>query len=520
MLDLGDDYRKAVFADDRKVEVFISLGKNYDSAAADDVTSVSGSFLPLSNTAQIADASYVLTPNLATFEGDGMPTLPSGVAPPLPGDDSGMETGLWSSGISSSTGSISWSVTIQLSEVHTSAFRVYTDGPKITAATIQFVSDSGTVSRTPTYADGYLEVADKVSYRRIIISVTKIAEPYRHVRIAEVEFGASTSISSKELIGTLRFITETDPELTSFPLAELDFEVENVSGNFESDSPLFTSALDVGMQVFLSFTVSSGTKRFTVPCGRFTVAALDSSDTSLRVTAYDSRHVLTQIRRAWKVPSDVSVGGSLQALLSEYSVPHLISADLFSVYPEETVEFSADGTLADHVSKVQQAYGIYSLVSRDAAGTIRYATDYSHHQVGIIPRGAMYTYGLPSRDSEYNYISIGYRDEEGTAYLEKDMREDPEQPKNILSIADNPLISSLARAQAVMDQASGVRGLYRDGFAFEFRGDPAMEPLDVFGIYRRTITFLPRSGWFRRLELEYDGALRCSAKCLGRKHIV
>ena len=510
MQDMPYQYRDAVYSDDRTVEAFLHLGTGIDASAADDVTSVSGSFLGLGDSDQAFDAVYVLTPGLATFEGDGIPTSGSVmVAPPLPGDASGMETGLWSSAISSSSGSMSWSVAVSFSGTHQSALRVYTDGPKVTAATVQFISDSGTVTKTPVFEDSYFEVADVMMYKRMVITVTKISDAYRHARIAEIEFGASITLSQEDLAGTVRLVREADPTWLSAPLAELDMEVVNVDGSFDPDNP-FTrlGAVGIGRPVTLSFSVSSGSSRYTVPCGTFTIASLDADETLLRVTAFDRRHVLTQVYRQWTVPSDASVGETLGSLLTEYGIPHTVDPYFYTIRPDATVEFPADRSLAEHVLKVQQAFGIRASLSRDPAGTVRYTvTDPGGS--GSVPEEAMYTWNLPKQASEYNFVSVGYRDGSETRYAERDLRSGSTEAKKVLQIADNPLIVTEARATEVLNRL--VSDMFSEETMCEFRGDPAMDPRDEISFPGKWQTAV-RKYRIGRIELEYDGALRGSVR--------
>lgn len=71
MYDAPSGYSDAVVSDNRTIDIFLSVGLGMDTTAADDLESVGGTFLPMSNTDQVIDAVYYLTSEMATFEGDG-----------------------------------------------------------------------------------------------------------------------------------------------------------------------------------------------------------------------------------------------------------------------------------------------------------------------------------------------------------------------------------------------------------------------------------------------------------------
>ncbi|MFA6734020.1 MAG: hypothetical protein WCS71_02860, partial [Sphaerochaetaceae bacterium] len=121
---MPEGYADVLASTDIRVEPLVSIGTNIDMTAADDMIAVEGTFLPMSNPAQVFDANYQITEWMTTFEGDGIRTAAGFgmLAPPISAVRYPPEVGLWSDVISGADGSIDWTITIRLSKVHSSAF--------------------------------------------------------------------------------------------------------------------------------------------------------------------------------------------------------------------------------------------------------------------------------------------------------------------------------------------------------------------------------------------------------------
>lgn len=504
MMDVPDGYADAVVSTDRTIDVYISIGTGIDTTAADDITTVTGSFLPMSNTAQLADAIYYITDGLATFEGDGIPTSGTAIVPPAVPTDYPPETGIWSSGISDASGNISFSLTIQLAKAHSSALRVYT-GVKVMAATATFYNGSASTAKTFACSDDWMEIADVMTYDRIVISVTKISGAYRHVRIVECEFGASVALSKTEIGGEVVLIREADPTESTMPVDELDISVLNVSGAFDTDNPSTRlGELAIGYPVWLSFTVNKadGT-RFTVQHGRYWIGQLDSSDTRLNITAFDARHTLADMSIAWSIPAEQSVGKAIDDLLTDIGIPHTVEADIFQLMPDATVSFGSDTTLAEDLIKVTQAYGINLIPDRQ--GSIIVTRTWPAGTYGAVPYDTVYSWPSPKQSTRYNVVTVAY----GTAktdVVETDLRTDPSESRVALMISDNPMITTEARATATMNRLVGR--ISAETSEAEWRGDPAMDLGDTVQIPGRWTQDSPRSYKATYIEETYDGTYR------------
>ena len=517
MESMPDGYTDAVMSPNRTIDIFLTVGIGADTTAADDLESVGGSFLPFSNTDQVIDAIYYLTLEPATFEGYGIKTSADNglVAPPLQPIPYPPELGVWSDVISDKDGAIDFTFSVTLSQAHTSAFQVYTEGPAVTAATATFtLEDGSTVTRQCTCVGDYFNVPEVFTYTAISIAISKLDAPYRHVRIVEVEFGASRAFSNSELGGEVSIIREIDPTEQTMPMDELDVSVINVLGELDPDHP--SSRLDelcIGQSFVCSFTVTAESgKRFTVPCGRYWIGERDSTDTRLELTAFDVRYKLSTIYAEWSIDAAKSLGQTLGDLFTDYQIPHIVDEDLYSVMPDTLYTFDDSTPISDDLLQLQQAYAIYCIPDRE--GSIRVTSTWPGDAWGTVPVGTIYSWPSPKQQQAYNYISIGYTVTSGDVstiyYVETDLRTDQTEGKNILQIGNNPLITTSTRATALMTRI--ISRLYTEEVEAEWRGDPAMDLGDTVSIPGRWTQSDPRSYGITYMEEVYDGGFRVTMR--------
>ena len=517
MYDAPTGYSDAVVSDNRTIDIFLSVGLGMDTTAADDLESVGGSFLPMSNTDQVIDAVYYLTSEMATFEGDGIKTSSSAgmLAPPITAVAYPPEVGIWSEDISDASGAISFSFSLTLSQAHTSAIQIYTEGPAVLEASATFtLEDGSTVTKACTCMGTYFNVPDSLTYTSISITVTKLDAPYRHVRVVEVEFGASRAFSNSEIGGEVSIIREIDPTEQTMPMDELDVSVLNVTGELDPDNPSSRlEELHIGQSFVLSFTVTSDAgKKYTIPCGRYWIGERDASDTRLELTAFDARYRLSTIYAAWSISTSKSLGQTLEELLSDYMVPHIVDEDLYEMMPDTSYTFDDSTPISDDLLQVMQAYAIYCIPDRQ--GSIKVTATWPGDTYGSVPVGTIYSWPSPKQQQAYNYISIGYTVTSGDVstiyYVETDLRTDQTEGKNILQIGNNPLITTSTRATALMTRI--ISRLYTEEVEAEWRGDPAMDLGDTVSIPGRWTQSEPRSYGITYMEEVYDGGFRVTMR--------
>lgn len=498
-------YRAAIEADNRSINVFMALGIDIDSTAADDITDITVDALPMSNPAQLTDANYELTRELATYEGYGIPTAASAgmIVPPIQAQDYPPETGVWSEGISGEDGSIDFEMTIALSAVHTSALTIYTDGPDILAGSVTFmVGNAGeTVPLTPR--SGSAVATGAHDYDTLVISVTRISQPYRHLRVAEVEFGDSVTIATDKIGGEITFVDEVDTLQVGMPLAELDFELINVLGDYDIDKPgTLYDRLAIGNPLSLAFTVN-GSYRRTVPMARLYVGQKNSVGDRLAVAAYDVRWNLGRSYHEWGIDPGTDLGTTLTALFQYHRLGYVIDPAVEEMYPESAYTFGDDTTVLDDLQKLAQAYGLVIRPSR--GGNVVVTAAWGSDAYGTIPVRNMYEWPKSNQFNRYNVIDVRYGTAGGYQRYIQDFSQ-PGEVKNILSVNNDLVVTE----QMAVGVCSRIRAqIYDSAFDAEWRGDPAMDLTDMVGVHTRW-TQEGTAQTFRatKREIRYDGAYR------------
>lgn len=511
---MPEEYKDHVQDMDRRMSVYISIGTGVDQTAADDLTEVTGDFIPWSNTAQIIDAVYKMTPGMTTFEGDGIPSSPFNglIAPPLEPMNYPPELGVWSEDISDKDGRMDFSMTLTLKAEHASALRIYTAGPNVTSAEATFVSEDSTETVDCECYKGFFDVVSKHVYEAITIHVSSIDRPFCHVRVIEVEFGSAITFSASILGGEIAYISEFDPLETSIPLHELDLSIINVDGSFDEDNPMTRlTEVSIGYPLDLAYSLERTDEMLTVPCGRFYIAQRQTSDTRLNLIAFDGRWPLQESFSEWSISRSKSFGDSFDDMLQEYGIPHTIDERLFSIYPDKDHLFTSDTSVLDDILCIQQAYAIYVLPSRDS--TVRVTTSWPTGDAGLIDKSTIYMWPTAMQTSKYNTVEVLWTDSAGTLHTESmDLRTDPREPKSKLSISQNPLLDS-TRAVALMDRI--VSRMRSSEIEAEWMGDPAIDVGDSLKIPGRWTSNSPLAYRLNYQEIVFDGAL--SARVRGSR---
>lgn len=515
MFDTDPDYVDAMRASTRQVDIFLAVGTNVDQTAADDLESVTVSnSLPMSNDTQTTDAIYVIQPGLATFERYGIKAASSAnmLAPPIRSEAYPPEVGIWSYDISDSNGDIEWQMTVKLSKAHTSAFSVYTRDVNIIYATIEFFKDGVSVASGPMEASrGRVQYSDAVTYDTVVVSVHGVDVPYSHIRIAEIEFGASRTLSKETLTGKVSIIQETDLTQQSIPLHELDFVILNVLGDWDPDNPVGQfNQIPAGYPIEVGFTCTDerGTK-WTVPIGRFILSDKSGSDTELKVTCYDARKYLQDTAMAWGVSTGEDIGTTITNLLTDIRIPHLVDADVFSIIPTESVDFDPEKTLLDDFLFIEQRYGVWLNPGRD--GYIHVQTHAPEGSYGVMSKDMMYSHPLPYGFTSFNYLQVSYPVGDMVEYVDLDLRSSSTEIKSQLNI-DNPLIRTREQAQALASRLAASR--YNAMVETDWRTDLLPDVGDTIDEYGRWQDVTPSSYRVVYQEITYDGGLSATTRVM------
>lgn len=513
MFDASSEYRDCIQADDRHITMYAAIGVGVDQTAVDDLTSVSGDFLPMSNPEHIIDAVYKQTSGLATFEGDGIPTSASAgmIAPPIEATDNPPEVGVWSSVISDADGNISVDITVQMSKAHTSAFRMYTTGPNVLAATFTFIDGDVEQTMDCEVGYGYFSTVEIMTYSAIRIHVSKLDRAFCHLRIVEMEFGSARTFSPASIAGESVWIREMDPTERTMPMDELDLTLVNVDGAFDTDNPASRlNDMGIGTPMTLGFTLRVPSGDVTIPCGRYYIGDIKAEDTRISLSAFDNRWILSDTYTTWSIDTATSFGESLNAILQEYSVPHIIDDGIYSIYPDKDHTFDDSTSILDDLLSIQQAYGIYFVPGREESMMV--TTVWPGGDGGSIHKDAVYKWPSPRQTSGYNFVSIGYSaDGVSYQYVEYDLRIDRNASKSIIQIVDNPLITTEARATALATRI--VSRLSSAEIEVEWVGDPSLDLGDSLAIPGRWTTDNPETYTLVYSEYTFDGALTGVERC-------
>ena len=501
---MSSEYFEAMRADTRDLDMLLAVGVNIDQTSADDLSDITAPMLPFGNPEQLVDAVYDIEEGTATFEAYGIPSAVSAgmVAPPLAPTTYPPEWGLWSDPISGADGGIDWTMTVTLSAVHESAFTVFTRQVSIVEATVEFRVGSEVTASGPLVADrNSAKYEDSARYDTIIVHITRISEPYRHVRIAEVEFGASKTFNKTSLMDSVSVVWELDPLMTSIPLYELDFTVINVMGDWDPDNPLGNfGTMPASFPVEVGVTCATEDARWTVPLGRYIIAEKKASETKLSFTCYDPRKALQDTSGTWTLNASESLGAWITSILTEMHIPHLVDDAVFSITPDAFT--SKDETdLLTMFLWIEQYYDVWLVPDRD--GYIHAEVGRRTGAYGDMDPDMEYSYPLPYSFTAYNAIQVAYGTSESRQQYLLDLRASTSEVRSQISI-DNPLVLTLAKAQEVAGRVNGA--LYSAMVEIEWRTDVCLDMGDSVGLTGRW-SDEPVDYDVLYSEVVYDGSL-------------
>ena len=508
MFSATQDYKDAMHAMTREVDLVISIGYNIDQTAADDITSITATKLELSNTSQVVDAIYELDRKLATFEGYGIKTSGGMTAPPITSVAYPPEAGLWSDVISDGDGAISWTMTIEFGSAHTSGLTIYTRETQVTAAHVKFYKNGSlTDEGDMTTSSGYIQYSDLAEYDKIVVSVTELEQAFSHVRITEIEFGASQTFNKSSLTGTVEIIEEEDPLMLSIPLNELDFDILNVDGKYDPDNSVGDyDSIKIGYTATVGITCSlEGGATETIPLGSFIIYNKEAVDNRLRVVCYDPRIFLRDTFQPWSLNTSTSWGLQLTALFTAMHVPHLIDNALLSVNPDKAIAFDGSESLLQCFLYLQQYYGLYLVPERD--GYLHATMTKPSDDYGDMDSDMQFVYPRPSHFTTYNFISVVYDQQNGTTY-DIDLRPDSRQVQSQILIR-NPLITTSAKAQEVANAI--LAKFYDDMVEVDWRTDALTDIGDTVGLNGRWSENTTEYTVIRQ-DTSYDGSLYATLK--------
>ena len=433
-----------------RIKPFIAVGVGIDPTAADDVTGVSATVLSLSNPRQLFDAKYFMSEGLATYEGDGIPTSVSAgmVAPPESPTD-GVTTGIWSKNISDASGRIQFHAILPLSRPHSSALSLYFAHEA--TGTVSFRKDGSLIDSISFVTDGGIWTNDTVrTFDTIDIVVSTIDKAFSHVKLVEVEFGASRTFGEDELTDSISLIRQIDPFMASVPVDELDFSIININGDFDIDNPQTRiGEIALGTPVYLSFTTEEDGVQTTTRMGKYFICAHDGADDTLRVTAQDARSIMQDIYPSLALSTSRPIAESISDVLGQFNIQHTIDDSARGIYPNANYVFDKRYSLLDSLLYILQKWDIF--IMPDTEGMMRiqsYSATISPN--APIPEDYLLNYPQISKNVAYNFVRVGH----DTGHIDRDLRPNPQSPMLMLNV-DNPLINTEAEARTLADKMAG-----------------------------------------------------------------
>lgn len=511
MYNAPDKYYEDLSALERTISVKMSRGVGIDQTAVDDLEGIEGDYLEMTNTTQAVDSNYIITSGLATFEGPGIPSAVSAamIAPPITAVNYPPETGIWSDIISDADGTMEWDMEVKLSQAHTSAFSIYTQDVHITKARIRYylsdtlVRDATIESSSSTFEDTII-----TTYDRILITVLEVSATYSHLRIAEIEFGASVTLSNEDLGSTLTLIMEYDMLEQSTPLSELQFSLMNVEGEYDPDNPdTLLDSIPLWTPITLAFIQEVEGEQITIPMGTYYITDREASDTALAVTAQDARAILQNTIRSMTLSTTTSIGSMYEALLTDLQIPYVIDDDLYSLYPDNDVTIDDQDTdLLTIVGYIRQYYGVRLDPHRDG---YLHATLDDGDEANTIHVDLVLSYPGATSTQIYNWIDVQYGTSGSSSTYSLDLRTDSSEVRSALTIS-NPLILDETNAERIARELAPLVGLQQ--YQAEAIADASLEPRDTAPIAGRWSAEDPMPYKLTSLEYTFDGSLVMTVK--------
>lgn len=513
MYEVSPEYLTAIRSNIRTINAWLTLGADIDSTASDDITSVTMSdSLLMSNIDQLIDAEYQVSTKLAVFEGPGIATDASIglMAPPLASATSPPQIGVWSGSISASDKSLVWTLTVEFGSSHTSALTIYFGSVYATDFTVDFYLDGVNIGSESTSENNQsvCMTEDSYTYDKIVITTSAISHAYRHVRIAELEFGRSVSYGITNLTGDIETVDDFDFTGATSPIKELDFRLNNVGGTYDEDNPSATlDKFQIGLPVKLSYSILLADDSYeTVDMGKYYIISRSYDGSTVSVISQDVRSTMASIYPVLTLTTSVSLGAQCLTILSDYGIPHDVDSSLDSIYLTSAHSYTGDTDLLTVFIHIAQRCSCHMSVNREGALVLK---EISPTYYGLVGRDHELSNPGPVYVDGYNGISIS----NGTDTWPYDLRTDTTIQRNTLSIS-NPLIANGTQAIALKDHI--VAGLYSTKIRCDTILDPAMDSTDTVKMATRFTTDSASLGLMHisSVKTSYSGSLKVTVEAM------
>lgn len=548
---LTDEQVAVLTSPNREIRLYAAVGIGIDQTSADDLTFDSTELMPIANIEQAANAVYTID-RIATFEGEGM-SMATGqawlCAQMDPTTDTAPEQAIWLDSIADANGAMDDTLTLTFGGVaHTSSLTLYFDEDNIPVDfTIKFYEGT-TLNKTHTVTDNedasYTAVEDGTpivpTYDKIVINITKVAVPYSHARIAEIEFGASYTVGSEYIGSGTSIIYTYDPLGLAQSPDELDLSYINIGGIFDTDNPAgtwrsFSKENSITLSITCKATVNGKTMQVSAPMGKFYIMDTYVTGSTFNVTAMDVRALMQDIAPVVTFNKGGSIGGALKAIMTLYGLGVAVDTAINDLTFEKEVKFTGDTDLLTIMQYVVQYADVLSTdrveMYTDRYGMLTVGTK-TRDTYGAIVNDQQFDYPYVDTYDSYNTVSVKYgAGGEGTGEMlaRKDLvssnfgsgSREQYTPSRELTVPeenvtiDNPFIATLEQAQTLAEHI--MAGMMTSCKATTIVGDVRMDPSDVVQMQTRftAIADAPKMV-VTEMEYTYTGSLRCTVKgCVG-----
>ena len=338
------------------------------------------------------------------------------------------------------------------------------------------------------------------TYDKIEITILQISEPYKHARISEIEFGASVTVEPEDLGEEVVLIQERDPWGISAPISELDFSLLNVDGRYDFDNP--ASRLDelaLGTPIWYSITVGVGSKKTTVPLGRYYIIEHNTVDDIIELTAMDARIILGEMTAPIALVSGEPIAQSIADALQTMRIPYMVESEAMAVLADASYSPADPMDVLTQLIYIAQRYDIMVSPRRD--GVMYIHLPRPKGTAPVLDAETLLKYPTPSFARTYNFISIQY----GSEIYHRDVGQRGSEEAVMAITISNPLITTEAQAIALADKIEA--SVYSQEYLATAIGDPRIDVDDIVPIEGRWSAGSPTNYDVASLELTYDGGM-------------
>jgi hypothetical protein len=349
-------------------------------------------------------------------------------------------------------------------------------------------------------------------YKKLVITVKKWSKPYRRARILEVDFGIVKIYTDDNLI-RLNLVEDLDLTSGQIPSAEFRFEVDNADRAFNILNPTgFYKYLQERQSIYASVGIEhdDGSVNF-IPLGEYFLAEWTSNEGALTAT-FTARTIL-DIMASYPYENIDAREISLKQLAEEVFAickvtSYEIDSSLDSVMTNGLVKRTDCKTVLQMIAIagcsniITTRTGVIKLVKADTIGeavdSITFDNVYNEPQIelGKIVKTAEVTYWEDlEKSSIVSEVVTGINEGE------------------TLSLTENTLINTAARALMVANWLLYQRNNRRAKYSINFRGNPTHELADVVEIENSYGT--DKKALITKLDMSYEGYFNTKVEARG-----